>query len=91
VTADLMTLSIHSLDNVDPSGIRIDSAMAIVSANKECGLHAILCQSVEDLSSVDVGPIVERDSDSARFLTRNNASTAVGYGSLLRTWVVARA
>jgi hypothetical protein len=91
VTADLMALIIHSLDNFNPPVIRIDSAMAIVSANEECGLEAILCQGVEDLGCVDVGAIVECDSDSARFLTRDNASTTVGYGTLLWTRVVARA
>jgi hypothetical protein len=90
VTSDLMTLSIHSPDDVDPPGVRINSTMAIVSANEEGSLEAILCQVVEDLASVNVGTIVECDSDGARFLASDDTSTTVGYIPLLRAWIIAR-
>jgi hypothetical protein len=89
VTGDLMAFRIHSAYHINPPGIRIDGAMAIVSAKEECGLEAILCQAVEDLASVDVGPVIERESDSARFLTCANTSATVRYVTQLWTWVVA--
>jgi hypothetical protein len=89
VTGDMMTLGIHALDHVDPPGVRIDSTMAIVSANEKCGFEAILCETVEDLASVDVGTIIECDSDCARLRTRANTSATVRDVTLLRTRIIA--
>jgi hypothetical protein len=91
VTGDLVALTIHSLDEVDPPRVTIESATTIVSANEERALEAVLCQAVEDLASVDVGTIVECESDSASLGTCANASTTVWDIALLWTWVVARA
>jgi hypothetical protein len=43
VTADLMPLSVHSADDINPPGVCIESTVAIVSANEERSLEAILC------------------------------------------------
>jgi hypothetical protein len=88
MTGDLMPFGVHSVDNVNPPGVCIDSAMAVVSAHEECCLEAILCQSVEELASVDVGSVVKRQSDSTRLRTRANASTTIRNVALLRTRIV---
>jgi len=91
VTGDLVALAIHSFDEVDPPGVTIESTTAIVSANEERALKAVLGQAVKDLASVDVGTVVECESDSASLSTCANTSTTVWDVALLWTWIVARA
>lgn len=91
VTGDLVTLGIHSFDEIDPPGVPIKSTTAIVSADKECALEAVLGQAIKDLASVDVGTVIECESDGASLSTCANTSTTVWDVTLLWTWIVARA
>jgi hypothetical protein len=88
MAGNLMPFIVHSFNEVHPPGVRIDSAMTIVSTHEEGGLEAILFQGVEDLTSVDVGSVIECNSNSARLRTCANTSTTIWDVPLLWTRII---